>query len=427
MKFEKYENESYDQYTLRMIEDRSSNGFEYDELFELLTGVSYANDNARKSLSGIKAYLMYKESMSEENAEKEIARLSQKESIETKADNSVILEKFILANETELKSPKRIMEILGYDPNLWELTSSKISKWNVSAGTGNYKHKVLYSVKATVKPIIQEFDIDWIKEQFDKIQPLPQVKKIVNEGKKIVELNYADVHVGLQGLEYEEQLNEMTDRVIDKYKDVDVFILPIGQDLLNSNHNSNGALTTKKGTIVESGMSYKEMVQSGLRVCARIIDNIVERTNAKVDCLYVKGNHDEQSAFAVFMSLMERYRNNPNIEFDDSFKARKYRQYGVNGIGFGHGDKEGKRIFGLFQIEAPMIFAQTKFREIHLSHLHNESVKNENGIMFRRMPTVNKPDQWHEDKGFVGATHRLQTFRYDTETGLEGIDYFYLN
>ena len=427
MKSDIVKKETFDEYTLNMIESRTDNGFEYDELYETILGEEYhvSPTESRKRTRGIRDYLLKKQSMSNDETNSEMARLSEKESIEIKPDNSRVLEKFILANEDELKSPKRIMEILGYDPNLWELTSSKISKWNVSGGVGSDTHKLLYAIKCAVKPKAQEFNIEWAKEVFCNLNELPAIKKYTkNKGKKIVELQYADLHIGLRGCEYEEQLKEMTDRIISSLVDVDIILLPVGQDLLNSNHVENSASVTVKGTGVESSMTYSEMFKSGLRVYCHIVDRIIEQTNAIIDMPYILGNHDEHSAFGVYQSLMQRYHLNENIIFDDEMTPRKYRSYGINGIGLGHGQSEAKRIIGLFSVEAPEIFARSTCREFHLSHLHSETVKSDSGITFRRLPTVNKADKWHTTMGFVGATNRIQVFEYDSEEGLKSISYF---
>lgn len=348
-----------------------------------------------------------------------------KNTIELNKDGSQTSDKLLSMSEEDCKDVNYLLKAHGYDVNAWELVSARNNIWNVYSKQDGVK--TLYSSKIVVKPRLQEYNIEWAKEVFKELKPLAPVKQYHNDGKKIIELQYADIHIGLRGCEYETELNNMTDKIISKFKDADIFVLPIGQDLLNANHVSGAIVSTVKGTPVEQSLSYREMFKTGLRVVCYIIDRIISlKTNAKIECIYVSGNHDSQSCFGVFQSVMQRYLNNENITFDDTMDERKYRLYGVNGIGFGHGQNESKRIFGLFPVEAPEIFAKAKCREFHLSHLHNESVRDENGVIFRRMPTVNSPDNWHNNKGFVGATKRIQAFVYDAEIGLEEIKYFYL-
>ena len=366
-----------------------------------------------------------KDDNNEDNEELNSIKNKYKGTIELNKDKSQTSDKLIEMSEEDCKNVDFLLKAHGYDSRAFELISARNNIWN------SYSKKdgkmTLYSSKISIKPIVQEYDIEWSKEVFKELKPLSPVKLYKNnKGQKIVELQYADIHIGVRGCEYEDELNAMTDKIIDKFKDVDIFVLPIGQDLFNINHVSGAMSSTTKGTPVQQSLSYRDMFKSGLRVVCRIIDRIVESSDAKIDCLYVQGNHDTQSCFGLFQSIMQRYLNNENIKFDDTMDDRKYRLYGVNGIAFGHGQNEGKRIFGLFPIEAPEIFAKAKCREFHLSHLHNESVRDENGVIFRRMPTVNNPDNWHDSKGFKGATKRIQTFVYDSEVGLEEIKYFYL-
>jgi len=415
--------DNYDRESLNKINKRRQESDCFINVFNNLTDIEVSETEARKELRGIENFLNRKLEISGENNKENIVKYS--ESIEINSNGVQVSNKLIEMNEEQLKDPVFMLNAHGYSEKSFELLNVKNNFWNVYSKKDGVQ--TLYSSKITVKPIIQEFDIEWAKEIFEELPSLKPVKKYIDKvHKSIIEIQYADLHIGLQGCEYEEELNDMTDRIISKFKHADIFLIPMGQDLLNSNHTVNSASVTVKGTIVESNMSYSEMFKSGLRVYCHIVDRILEQTDAVIDMPYILGNHDKHSAFGVYQSLMQRYRNNPNIKFDDSMKPRKYRGYGVNGIGLGHGQSEGKRITGLFQTEASSIFANSKFVEFHLSHLHSEKSFSENGITFRRLPTVNKPDEWHNEKGFVGATNRIQVFEYDYEIGLESINYFTL-
>ncbi|MCP3925553.1 MAG: hypothetical protein GY714_23535 [Desulfobacterales bacterium] len=416
--------DNIDKNVYKQIQERKQTKEPYENTFSKLYSIGLSNTEARKELAGIEKHLEYKMEIEGESTENEDLP-KYNESEELCADGKYKSDKLLKMSKEQSKDVDYLLNAHGFDNKCWQIVNARNNTWNVYSKKDGVQQ--LYSSKITVKPIIPEYDVEWAKEVFKEIKPLPPVKLYKNnKGSKIVELQYADIHIGLRGLEYEDELNKMTDEIINEYKDADVFILPIGQDLLNANHSNGANLTTLKGTAVEQSLSYREMFKSGLRVVCHILDRIIENTEARIECIYVPGNHDEQSCFGVFQSVMQRYLNNKNIIFDDVIKPRKYRLYGVNGIGFGHGQGEGKRIFGRFSVEAPEIFAKAKCREFHLTHLHNESVKDENGIIFRRMPTVNSPDNWHDGKGYTGATKRIQAFRYNAETGLKGIDYFYL-
>lgn len=368
--------------------------------------------------------------------ELELEKLKYKSTEEICQDGTHKSDKLLRMDSNQSKDPKFLLEAHGFNADEWELLSAKNNIWNTYSKQDGIN--TLYSSKIVAKPKIKSFDLSWYKEQFKEIEPIdPFEMKCVDlhmpNSNKVVEINLADLHIGLNGVEYEDKLRSSIDEIIEKHKNAEEFVLPIGQDWLNANTKVGANFTTVKGTSLEQNLSYKEMVQTGIRIGVYIIESILTKTSANIDCLYIKGNHDEHSSYILFCALMQRYYHlthdvlvSKRIHFDDSMKPRKYRRFGVNGIGFAHGDNEGKKIYGLFQVEAPRIFAETKYREFHLSHLHHESVKDENGIIFRRLPTPNKADEWHENMGYLGSTNRIQVFVYDYDNGLDSINYYYL-
>lgn len=403
------------------IQGRYETKEEYENLYNRLFGIELSSTESRKRLSGLKDYLEYK--MENQNT----TLPSYKEVTEINKDGSQSSDKLIVINEKDKKDPRFLLEAHGFDSRFWELTNARNSIWNMSDKESDSGVKNLYSSKITVKPKILEFDLDWANDVFKNIKPLKKVNRVSNNNKKCLEIQLADIHIGLKGLSYEDELINMIDNIIDKNKHVDHFIIPLGQDFLNANHGNDSYVTTQKGTILEQTLSFEDMFKSGLKVASHLLDRIINDTNATVDCFLVVGNHDPQSCFGLFQCLIQRYRLNENIKFDDGIEERKYRLYGIMGLMYGHGQSEGKRIFGLFPTEAPEIFAKAEQREAHLTHLHRESAIDESGVLFRRMPTVNSADKYHKKMGYTNSTKRIMTFLYDIESGLESIDYFYLN
>ncbi len=347
-------------------------------------------------------------------------------------------DKLLNMSEEESKDKAFLLKAHGFDDKFWELISARNSIWNMYSKKEGMQE--LYSSKITVKPKACEFDLDWFKEQFKEIESIDIFeyfegldKDIKTDEDKVVELQFADLHIGLNGIDYEEKLKSIAKNIIDKHKDAKQFMFPIGQDWLNADIQIGADFKTTKGTSLQQRLSYENMIKTGIRVATFIIDYILLNTNATIDCIYIPANHDKHSTYGVFQAVKQRYYNfqtdvfENSINFDDGMQPRKYRKIGVSGIMLAHGDKERNKIYECFQIEAPLIYANTKFREAHLSHLHNESVVVKNGIIFRRLPTVNAPDDWHVQNGYVGATHRIQVFVYNEKYGLNSIEYYYID
>lgn len=431
--------ESFEEFCVRVINNLEDFGLTKQEAFKKLFEKDFANDNIRK-ICYFAEYIQEAidngicNKFKIENVVEDMPNYKSTHSIES--DGSHKSDKLLIMSSEQSKDPEYLLKAHGFDSLNWELLNAKNNIWNAYSKKDGIM--TMYSSKITAKPKAHTFDINWFKEQFKDIEPIdPFEIKMVTQttpnSNKVVEINFADLHIGLHGISYEDELNKIVDEVIEKYKHAEHFILPIGQDWLNADIQIGADFKTTKGTSLQQSLSYKEMYQTGIRIASRIIDGLLSKTSATIECIYLKANHDKHSSFGLFCSLMQRYSNfetnayiTKRITFDDSMLPRKYRKIGVNGIGFAHGDTEGKRIFNMFTVEAPTIFSQTKFREFHLSHLHHESVKDEGGIIYRRLPTVNATDDWHTELGFIGSSNRVQCFVYDYDNGLDSIDYFYI-
>ena len=435
--------ESFEQFVVRVLNNLEEFGLNKQQAFKELFNKDMAVDNIRK-VSYLATYISeaidtnyYKRFSINEEKKDEVA-INYKSSTEILSDGSHKSDKLLQMSSEQSKDPNFLLEAHGFNSHNWELLSVKNNIWNSYSKQDGIM--TLYSSKLTAKPKINDFDIEWFKSQFENIEPInpfninyPKDFSVSNSN-KVCEIQLSDLHIGLQGIDYEKELIDMIDNIILENKGVETFILPIGQDWLNSNVKIGSSFTTVGGTSLQQSLSYKDMLQTGIRIASHIIDNILSNTSANIDCFYLPANHDAHSCFGLFCAIQQRYKDfthnavvSKRIEFCDSMKSRKYRKYGVNGIGFGHGDKERNKIFNLFTVEAPHIYATTTHREYHLSHLHNESVKDIGGIVYRRLPTVNSPDDWHTEQGYVGSSNRIQVFVYDLDKGLQSINYYYIN
>jgi hypothetical protein len=312
---EKDKNESYDNYSLRMIIDRSSNELEYDELFDMLTDVQYSNDNARKALSGVKAYLLKKESMSDESTKD--AKLRYKESIEINKDGVQISDKLIVMSEEQRKDPDYMLEAHGYDKNKFELLNVRNNFWNVYSKQDGVQ--TLYSSKITVKPILQEFNEDWICDVIDGIDfsnvKISNSKDNNNIDGYVVEVNFADVHLGkyVSELVSKENYNldiakeaylGMIDEAIDRMSNMKVkqIVFIFGQDYINVD---NKVGTTTRGTRQDMDRFFEEVYKTGLEVLIKSVEKL--RKIANVEAIYIKGNHDSQSTYTMAVAMEKMY------------------------------------------------------------------------------------------------------------------------
>ena len=87
---------------------------------------------------------------------------------------------------------------------------------------------------------------------------------------------------------------------------------------------------------------------------------------------------------------------------------------------FTHGDKEKTAEMPLIMAtEQPMLFAQTKFREVHCGHKHKERVDEFRGIKVRFIPSICANDAWHKMMGYE-AKRTGQAHIWSKARGYEG-------
>lgn len=245
----------------------------------------------------------------------------------------------------------------------------------------------------------------------------------------MLEVPIVDLHLGKlawkpeSGENYDykiadKRFSAVTDDVISRVFDrnFEKILYPIGQDFF---HFDTINTTTTAGTPLDSDLRWQKLFVKGMEMLVKSIDSFAQI--APVHVLLVPGNHDRMTAFYAICFLQAWYRNVDHVTVDTDPKTRKYIEFGKNLIGYTHGDKEGRRIFGNMQVESPSAWGRTKYREWHTGHLHSEVVKEEHGVIVRRLSSVTGPDAWHFESGYVGAIAKHQSFIWDKQRGLSEI------
>jgi hypothetical protein len=397
------------------------------DLIREFYGAKISQNNAQKQMAGIRRHIRFKKKMEDPTP-------SDMEEIQIKGDGTRTTTRMIWLSEEDKKSPSRIMELMGFDSLQWELKycDMKRSHWNSITKNGEgegEKHTLhAYNCKVSVKPIQDIITLDMLREVFDDFEP-PKLKEIKysNSGGYLLEIPIVDFHLGLLSWEketgenydleiaeelYRNTILEIIAKVESYNLKIEQIIFPIGQDFFNSDTTQN---TTTKGTALDSDSRWGRMFKSGVELLIWAIEEL--RQIAPVKVFHIPGNHDEILSYCAVVAVDAYFRNLKRVEVNTSPAPRKYEQYGLCGIGYAHGDEEGKRIEKLFQVEAPELWGKTKYREFHLGHLHHESAKEDGGIIIRHIGTMKVRDAYETKKGYIGAIHKVQAFVWDKEKG----------
>lgn len=349
----------------------------------------------------------HKEETVKESFEKE-----QYASLEYKTDGTQISERKIQMSETDMKNPAFILEAHGFDPEMFELVSSKNNFWT---GHSTEQGEVInYQSKITVRPRLENTELtkDDIMSLINDFKPIErdfELKSIntYGEEKLALEIDFADTHIG--SLSWHEEVGEDNDykiafnkiyeqvakarKIIDTYPIEKLYICFLGDFL----HVDTEAGTTTKGTVVDMDSRPKKMVAKGLEILMYIIENLAV-TDTEV--IWIEGNHSRLVEYTLFQSLPYIYANAKHIKFDVRPIIRKALFYKGNLIGLHHGEMKKDQLFNWIQVEFRELWAKANYVEQHSGHIHQEKVTEKGGIIQRTNPTGKIQDLYEFENGW---------------------------
>jgi len=431
----KKEVSAWDQFTIKQTGDAQ-------DIMLQITGQPIGRNNGEKQLAGIRKYIRYKIEMDKKNLN--LPDPSTMDETYYKPDGSQVTKREMFLSEEDSKDPARIMYLMGYDPLQWQLVSCKIKRnyWSVamklSQGSDEHGHKApeiphketnhSFLCELTCKPIQNLISSQNIIDIFDNMKP-PKLEKYKYAGNSglMLELPIMDFHLGSLAWKEESGANWNYKKAIRVFKDVilellarikqyglefEKIIFPIGQDFF---HFDTQDFKTVHGTQMETDSRWQKILREGNELLVWAIEQL--RAIAPVEVFWIPGNHDTKFSYFAVCYVYGWFRNDSNVKVDLSAEKRKYTHFGKVGIGFSHGEQEGKRIEDSMQVEEPKLWGKTLFREFHLGHIHHEKVIEVGGITIRNISALTATDLWHKDKAFVGSIRKLQGIVWDREKG----------
>lgn len=406
------------------------------EKLERIYGKKLTYGSAKKYIAGIKLHLDFMRAL-----EKTDTAVDEKKEISYNADKSQTIRQDVYLTPDEAADPAAIMAKMGFDPLLWEVVTCKVisGSWDVTIknleGEGVLHTNRKYSVTLTVRPLGGNLKFPQVLSAFKELEPTKLIEyeyePIVSGKGLLFELPIMDLHLGklawsdetgdddydlkVAGKLWKRTVDDLIDKACNFGK-IERILFPVGQDYF---HFDTTTVTTTAGTQLDSDTRWQKMFRRGVELLVWSVEQL--RKIAPVEILWIPGNHDQMLSYAATVGLAQRYAETSSVTVDLSASPRKYRLFGKNLIGYSHGEKEGKRLEGLMQVEAPEMWGQSLWREMHMGHLHTESTITKNGIVFRRISAITAPDAWHTENGFIGSVRQAQAFMWDKEHGLQAI------
>lgn len=341
--------------------------------------------------------------------------------------------------DKRIKTLQDLVKECQIDLNEWQIDRWVCNKWEVGA-----KNKVkqlivkpLFQIKVWLsrnKPVIDytAFKSSVIKDMQKHSPKYPKIKYPKSEP-NLLEINLADLHLGKLAWDEETGTNfdlpiaeNDFDKTVDKLiiqsqpYNIDRVLFIVGNDFFNVDNSRN---TTTNNTPQDEDTRWHKTFNRGRLLIVKQVDKLT--AIAPVDLVIVPGNHDTERAFYLGEALACWYRNCKDVTVDNAPKPRKYYRYGSNLIGYTHGNEE--KVLDLPVImasEVPQLWAETKYREWHLGHIHQKkeikwiSTQEHKGTTIRYMRSLSGTDAWHNKKGYINNVRAGEGFIWNKDNGL---------
>lgn len=343
------------------------------------------------------------------------------------------------STKKQIKTLAELIKVCEIDLEEWQIDRWICNKWEVGAknSIGEVIISPLFQVKVWLsrnKPVLdlKQFKEDTIKAMIKYSPKYPKIKYPKQEP-NLAEINLFDLHLGKLAWDEETGTNfdlpiaeQDFDSTIDKLiiqmnpYNVERILFIIGNDFFNVDNSRN---TTTNNTPQDEDTRWHKTFNRGRKLIVKQIDKL--SSIAPVDVVIVPGNHDMERAFYLGEALHCWYRNSKDITVNNEPKPRKYYKYGLNLIGYTHGNEE--KVLDLPVImasEVPDLWASTRFREWHLGHIHQKkeikwiSTQEHKGTVIRYMRSLSGTDAWHNRKGYVNNVRSGEGFIWNKDNGL---------
>jgi hypothetical protein len=339
---------------------------------------------------------------------------------------------------------QELMAACNLDPKLWIPQYFTPNSWEgfykLKDGNGHKKVK-LYQTKLVCKRVITA-EIEEAIVEFTKahVKPLPKPTRAhsIKEG-FAVSWGIWDAHIGMYAWNSEVgedfDINMAVNRVFNSIDDmieelkiypIEKIWMPIGNDFIHFDSVKN--TTTFGEHFLDTDTRYAKVFCAALKCLAYMVERALEITN-DLELLYIPGNHDYTSSYALLMCLAQRFLKDPRVKVDNGANPRKYRMHGGTLLCWDHGDTKKikhNQMNLIYAQETRDVWSQSTYREVQVGHHHQRSEKNyagvipTNGILIRTNPSLCNVDAWHHSKGLIGEpTKSVESWRYD-RTGYRG-------
>lgn len=341
-------------------------------------------------------------------------------------------------SDKRIRTLEDAIAFAGVDTSVWRVKSWSCTSWEVGMKmregkeADRFERHGLWRVALKLERIWPQVLTDATDALFERLRSIaprrfdrPRLPS--RRGGSLLEINIPDLHMGKlcwapeTGVDYdmriaEQVYDEAVRDLLDRARgfDVEEAVFLIGSDFF---HVDTLGHTTTAGTVVDVDGRHAKMIEIGEASAIHAVNRVADACR-KVRVIWVPGNHDRLASFHLARTLAAWFRHDDRVTVDAGPMTRKYLRYGVNLIGYTHGDKiKLDKLAMLMASERSQDWAQTTWREWHVGHFHGFRMQESFGVRTRVVPSLCGTDAWHAENGYVGNSRAAEAFVYDKDDG----------
>lgn len=369
---------------------------------------------------------------------KEIGPEKVKQLIELYGEASPELLGFEKADPSEENTPESFLKRRNLDPELWEVVG--VREWSMTTGSGETYYNTWYNAKPNEQQRAKKAEgfIERALERARKDSPTLINFPFINSRKRTQTLHYFPTDHHLGKVAYDRTGNEVWNLekasteylqapqdILNQIKNpelLDRIVFVVGSDFY---HYDNLKGQTTKGTQLDYEKKWEICFERGIDLNIDTINFL--RQLAPVKVMECRGNHDEQSTFAMFKALECAFHNTNDITFERSHMGRVYDWDGYNLIGYTHGNDIKDHDLGSVMAYENKHFYEAKEKEWLTGHIHKEKtsrkklpvfVDGDKGVTIRIIRAMCGTDDWHGKHGYLSSNPGTEAFLRCNKRGL---------
>jgi hypothetical protein len=196
-------------------------------------------------------------------------------------------------------------------------------------------------------------------------------------------------------------------------------LFPLGNDYLHLDSRDNA---TSNGTVQDVDGRLEKVVEVAEMAAIRAVEMMAGV--AKVDVVWVGGNHDLTLSYMLGRTVSAWFRNHGGVTVDCGPNPRKYYRWEKSLFQLVHSDREKVADLALLMArERPKDWAETTCHEAIVGHRHHpekwqtKPVDSKCGVTIRTIRSMSGTDAWHAGKGYIGESKAAELHYYHPVMG----------